>query len=86
MSSFLYPSLEAQEIAGDQEASVFDAALLLELANTVRGTWSDAVAFDCRSVAANRAALHQAAALVVSCATSGGRVLVMGNGGQRLRC
>ena len=82
MSSFLYPSLAPQESAGDQEPRVFDAALLLELANTVRGTWSDAVAFDCQSVAGNRGALHQAAALVVACATSGGRVLVMGNGGS----
>ena len=82
MSSFLYPSLTPQQIAGDHDTSEFEAELLLELANTVRGTWSDAVAFDCRSVTANREALNQAAALVVACATSGGRVLVMGNGGS----
>ncbi len=82
MSSFLYPSLTPQENAGDHDTRVFEAALLLELANTVRNTWSDAVAFDCQSVAANREALDQSAALVVACATSGGRVLVMGNGGS----
>lgn len=82
MSSFLYPTLPSMESEPPRDRPGVAATLLLELAETVRATWTDADAADVASVTANHDALNAAADLIDAAATSGGRVLVMGNGGS----
>lgn len=86
MSSFLYPTLPhptTPSIAAEAvDRSGGVATLLLDLAATVRATWTDADAADIASVAANRDALRAAADLIAAATAAGGRVLVMGNGGS----
>ena len=81
MSSFLYPAL-AGTPSEPLDRSGNTATLVLELAETVRTTWADADTDDMASVAANHHALCVAATLIADTSTSGGRVLVMGNGGS----
>ena len=81
MSSFLYPSLTGTP-SEPLDPSANTTTLLLELAETVRATWADADAADTASVAANHDALSAAATLIAAASTSGGRVLVIGNGGS----
>ena len=81
MSSFLYPALSGTP-SERLDRSGNTTTLLLELAETVRATWADADTDDMASVAANHDALSAAATLIDATSTSGGRVLVMGNGGS----
>ena len=81
MSSFLYPAL-AGTPSEPLDRSGGTTTLVLELAETVHATWADADAADMASVAANHDALSAAATLIADASTSGGRVLVMGNGGS----
>ena len=81
MSSFLYPALDGTSTE-PLDRSGRATTLLLELAETVSATWADADAADMASVAANHDALNDAADLIAVAAASGGRVLVMGNGGS----
>ena len=81
MSSFLYPALSGTP-SERLDRSGKTTTLLLELAETVRATWADADTDDMASVAANHDALSVAATLIAATSTSGGRVLVIGNGGS----
>lgn len=82
MSSFLYPTLPSTTSEPFHSRRDHDASLHVELAETVRATWSDADAADAASVAANHDSLNLAADLIAGASASGRRVLVMGNGGS----
>lgn len=88
MSSFLYPSLgpvagpedvgpECIEDVDFEEGDVVD-----ELIATVRETWTEAAAFDRRTLEDNAERLDQAVDIIRRRVADGGTILTMGNGGS----